>query len=218
MEAFISRMIAEGPSANLPPHMVLEPVLLFSRSLKLAVLGCALLAGGCDRQSDTAAQQSPASSEAPGGEAMTGQLDRSHKGSPLPDFTVRDANGKQLALPSLKGKPTLINLWATWCGPCVAELPALGKLAVERVGELRVLAISQDMETAKVAPFLAAHGVPQFEAWLDSENDLTFHYGTGTLPTTVLYDAEGKEVWRYVGAHDWANAETAAMLKEALAK
>lgn len=192
--------------------------MLSSRSLKLAVLVCALLAGGCDRQSGEAAQPSAAASDTPAATpsaAPQGTTDRSHKGDPLPDFTVTDLSGKQLELSSLKGKPVLVNLWATWCGPCVAELPALGKLAVERVGDLRVVLVSQDSDTAKVEPFLTEHGVPQLEAWLDPRNDLTFHYGTGTLPTTVLYDKDGKEVWRYVGAHDWSGAETAAMLKEA---
>lgn len=147
---------------------------------------------------------------------MSGVVDRSHKGSELPDFTLTDPQGKELRLQSLKGKPLLVNLWATWCGPCVAELPMLGKLAVERVGELKVLTVSQDTQTDKVGPFLTEQGVPQLEAWLDPKNDLSFHYATGTLPTTVLYDAQGREVWRYVGAHDWSSAETAEMLKEAL--
>lgn len=176
------------------------------------------MAGGCDRQSGESAQQQAAESTPAGGEAASGVIDRSHRGSELPDFTLSDQQGKQLRLQSLKGKPLLINLWATWCGPCVAELPMLGKLAVERVGELKVLTVSQDMQTEKVAPFLAAHGMPHLEAWLDPKNDLTFHYGTGTLPTTVLYDAKGREVWRYVGAHDWSSAETAEMLKEGLGK
>jgi thiol-disulfide isomerase/thioredoxin len=211
-------MIADGPSANRPPHIELEPVLLSSRSVKLAVLTCALLAGGCDRQSGENAQPQAGESGATAAAPIEGAVDRSHKGSPLPDFTLSDAQGKQLKLPSLKGKPLLINLWATWCGPCVAELPMLGKLAVERVGELQVIVVSQDTQTDKVGPFLAAHGVPQLAAWLDPQNDLTFHYGTGTLPTTVLYDKDGKEVWRYVGAHDWSSAETAEMLEEALGK
>lgn len=152
----------------------------------------------------------------PGAPAPQGVTDRSQKGAAIPDFTVSDPEGKQLKLTSLKGKPLLINLWATWCGPCVAELPALGKLAVERVGELQVVIVSQDTQVDKVGPFLKEHGVPQLEAWLDAKNDLTFHYGTGTLPTTILYDADGKEVWRYVGSHDWAGADTAEMLKEGI--
>jgi len=212
-------MIADGPSANLPPHIELEPVLLSSRSFKLAVLGCAVLAGGCDRQSGEAAQpqaSASASASGSGGEVQQGVVDRSQKGSAIPDLIITDPAGKAIKLSSLKGKPLLVNLWATWCGPCVAELPALGKLAVERVGELQVLIVSQDTQTDKVAPFLKANGVPQLEAWLDPKNDMSFHYGTGILPTTVFYDKDGKEVWRYVGAHDWASAETAEMLKEGL--
>jgi thiol-disulfide isomerase/thioredoxin len=197
--------------------MLLEPALLVSRSLKLAVLGFAILAGGCDRQSGENAQPQAGESAAPGGGAtLEGVVDRSHKGSLLPDFTLDDPGGKQLRLQSLKGKPLLINLWATWCGPCVAELPMLSKLAVDRVGELQVVIVSQDMETDKVAPFLAAHGVPQFAAWLDPKNELLAHYESGTLPTTILYDKDGKEVWRFLGSHDWSSAETAEMLKEAM--
>ncbi len=185
-----------------------------SRSLKLAVLGCAVLAAGCDRQTGSEAQPQPAASQ-PAEATAADRVDRSHKGSQLPDFALQDTQGRQLRLPSLKGKPLLINLWATWCGPCVAELPALGKLAVDRVGELQVVIVSQDSDTAKVAPFLKEHGMPQFDAWLDPQNDLSFHYNTGNLPTTVLYDAAGREVWRYVGANDWSSAETAKLLEEA---
>jgi thiol-disulfide isomerase/thioredoxin len=214
-------MIADGPSANRPPHIALEPALSLSRSLKLAVLGFAILAGGCDRQSGPDAQPPATEGAAPagGGEAggsVEGDFDRSRKGSLLPDFTLSDPTGKQLRLQSLKGKPLLINLWATWCGPCVAELPMLSKLSVDRVGELQVVIVSQDMETAKVAPFLTARGVPQFGAWLDPKNELLAHYESQTLPTTILYDKDGKEVWRYLGANDWSSAETAEMLKEGL--
>jgi len=189
-----------------------------SRSLKLAVLGCAILAGGCDRQTGSEAQPQPSASAPPGAPAAPSGPDRSHRGSLLPDFTLTDPQGRQLRLQSLKGKPLLINLWATWCGPCVAELPELGKLAVDRVGELQVVIVSQDTDTAKVAPFLKQYGVPQFDAWLDPQNDLTFHYNTGTLPTTVLYDSEGREVWRYVGANAWAGAATAKLLDADLGK
>lgn len=177
-----------------------------------------MLAGGCDRQSGDAAQpQASGTAAAPaGGAVLSGVLDRSQAGAPLPAITVADPDGKTLDMASLKGQPVLVNLWATWCAPCVAELPMLGKLAVERVGELDVVLVSQDAQTGKVPSFLAAHGVPQFEAWLDPDSDLSFHYGTGTLPTTVLYDAQGEEVWRYVGANDWSSAETAKILDEAL--
>jgi thiol-disulfide isomerase/thioredoxin len=218
-------MIADGPSANRPPHIALEPALSVSRSLKLAVLGLAIVApvvlGGCNRQSDDKAQpQGSASSGATASarpEGLSGAIDRSHKGSALPDFTLTDASGRSATLASFKGKPLLVNLWATWCAPCVVELPMLDKLAESRGGEIKVLTVSQDMTgTDRVAPFLAGKGVRHLEPWLDAKNDLAFHYGAQTLPTTVFYDASGKEVWRYVGGHDWTSAESARMLAEGM--
>lgn len=196
--------------------------MLFSRSLKLAVLGSvvmvgAVLAGGCDRQSAPDAQPRASGSAAKGnGGPGQGTLDRGHKGSVLPDFTLTDPAGKTLRLTDLKGKPALVNLWATWCAPCIAELPTLDRLAGEQGAKLRVLTVSQDMSnTEKVAPFLAEKGGARLEPWLDPHNDLAFHYATGTLPTTILYDAQGREVWRFVGEQDWTGAEAAKQIAEA---
>ncbi len=198
--------------------------MLLSRSLKRAFLGLALTAPalltGCDRQSDKTAQPAAAAKAdghaeggAPSGESGAA-LDRSHKGSQLPDFTLNDTGGKKLQLASLKGKPLLINLWATWCAPCVAELPQLDKLA--GLGKIRVLTVSQDSgKPEEVAKFLKDRGVTLLEPWLDPANDLIAQYGAGTLPTSVLYDAAGREVWRITGPREWNSADTAALLAEA---
>jgi thiol-disulfide isomerase/thioredoxin len=144
---------------------------------------------------------------------LSGAIDRSHKGSQMPAFAFTDPAGKALQLTSLKGKPLLINLWATWCAPCVAELPMLDRLAGSR--KTKVLTVSQDMaQPEKIAAFLTSRGLKNLEPWLDPENQLNFHYNTGVLPTTVYYDAAGREVWRYVGGHDWSSAETEKMLAE----
>ena len=195
--------------------MELEPVLLLSRPLKAAVLGLAIVAGGCDRQSGEKAQPQASESAAPAAPSK-GTLDASHKGSQLPDFTLSDPAGKQLRLADLKGQPVLINLWATWCAPCIKELPQLDKLAAS--GKVRVVTVSQDTgQPEKVGGFLKERGIAKLEPWLDPKNDLSFHYGTGTLPTTVYYDAGGREVWRYVGERDWGGAETDALLAQASA-
>ena len=137
----------------------------------------------------------------------------------MPDFTVTDPSGKALKLRDLKGTPVLINVWATWCSPCKAEMPQLDKLATDTAGKLRVLTISQDIDgAAKVAPYYAEKKFAKLEPWLDPENNVGFFYETGMLPTTVLYDAQGKEVWRMIGAHDWSSARTAAMLAETVGK
>lgn len=168
--------------------------------------------GGCDRQSAQDAQPQASASGVP-----AGVIDRSHRGSQLPEFVLTDASGKELRLSSLKGKPLLINLWATWCRPCITELPMLDRLAKEKAEILRVLTVSQDMQQLeKVAPFLADRGLASLEPWLDPKNDLSFHYGTGTLPTTIYYDAQGREVWRFVGERDWTDSATADMLAETI--
>ncbi|MDR2856938.1 MAG: TlpA family protein disulfide reductase [Novosphingobium sp.] len=194
--------------------------MLLSRSLNLAVLGLAVVLAGCNRESGGKAQPQASPGASPPGAAgpngLSGMIDRSHKGSAMPAFTLTDQSGRTAQLASFKGRPLLVNLWATWCAPCVIELPMLDRLAADRAGSLKVLTVSQDMaNTQKVAPFLAGKGVTHLEPWLDPGGDLAFHYAAETLPITIYYDAQGREVWRYAGGHDWTSAETAKMLAEA---
>ncbi|WP_370521774.1 TlpA family protein disulfide reductase [Novosphingobium sp. ERN07] len=187
----------------------------------MLLLMAALAAAGCDRQAAPDSQPktaATASESAPKGE-FNGTLDIANRGKAMPDFSVTDPSGKTLKLTDLKGTPVLVNLWATWCGPCVLEMPMLDKLAADNAGKLRVLTVSQDIDgAAKVSPFYAEKKFAQLEPWLDPENNLGFFYETGMLPTTVLYDKDGKEVWRMIGAHDWSGPRTAAMLADTLGK
>ena len=145
-------------------------------------------------------------------------IDRSHKGSKLPELSFKTPDGNELRLTSLAGKPLLINLWATWCAPCVAELPMLNQLAGEKSSAVKVLTISQDFNhPEKVAAFLADKHLAKLEAWLDPENTLSSHYQVTTLPTTVYYDAKGRELWRYTGNRNWLAKDTEVLLNEASA-
>jgi thiol-disulfide isomerase/thioredoxin len=178
---------------------------------KSVVLACALFAGGCDRQSEASAQPGQE-----GSAKIGGKLERTKAGNPLPDLTFTDPAGKQLALTSLVGKPVLINLWATWCAPCVAELPTLEKLANRADLNLQVVTISQDMgDPQAVQAFLDERGLVQLPAWIDAKGDLPAHYKFQTLPATIAYDAQGKEVWRYLGERDWSDEESVKLLGEA---
>lgn len=189
--------------------------MLSSRLLNATILGCALVLAGCDRQSGDAAQPQ-ASSAASAPAAAAGTIDRSHKGSELPDFLLADPAGKELRLTALKGKPVLINLWATWCAPCVAELPALDRLAGTLDGKVKVLSINQDSgEPDKAGSFLKQRGVTRLEPWLDPKGDLAFHYEAPSLPITVLYGSDGREVWRIIGPREWGDAETLGLIAEA---
>jgi len=114
-----------------------------------------------------------------------------------------------------------VNLWATWCAPCVKELPTLDKLAAaHRVdGQLGVVAVSEDSgPQASVEAFLKKLNVRDLGAYHDPKSALSAALGPDTvLPTTILYDATGKEVWRYVGDLDWTSPEAAKLLSEAAA-
>ena len=186
-----------------------------SRSLTFAVLAAALIAGGCDRQTADPAQPAGERAAAAQPKTFNGTLSIENRGARMPDFAFADPAGKRLTSAELRGKPVLINLWATWCGPCILEMPALDRLAEESGGKLRVLTISQDLQGAeKVVPFFAQRKFANLEPWLDPDNVLGHFYATGVLPTTVLYDARGREVWRMIGGHDWTAPRTAAMLAD----
>jgi thiol-disulfide isomerase/thioredoxin len=190
--------------------------------LKFAVLTAALASaiglGGCDRQGSEPAQPAKEAGE-PGASPFNGTLDIASRGSRMPEFALNDPSGKVLRSADLAGKPVLINLWATWCGPCVLEMPMLDALAGEDAGTLRVITVSQDIQgSEKVVPFFAKRKFAHLEPWLDPDNTLSLHYATGILPTTVLYDEDGREVWRMIGGHDWSGPRTSAMLADTLGR
>jgi thiol-disulfide isomerase/thioredoxin len=182
-----------------------------SLTLALSILALA----GCSKQEPAAPQE--AASEASKG-ALTGKIDRSRAGDLLPAVALVDPAGKALNTGALSGKPVLLNLWATWCAPCVEEMPTLDGLAEAYEGKLRVLTASQDLQGAeKVVPFFEKAKFAHLEPWLDRENALSSALGgEGVLPTTVLYGASGQEVARVVGGFDWESPEAKALVDEAI--
>ena len=189
---------------------------LLSRSLTRKVLGCGLilaLVAGCDRQSDADKQLAQTASLDATTKGNGAIIDHSHKGSRLPDLSFADGTGHDLRLATLTGKPVLINLWATWCGPCIAELPSLMKLA--QGGKINVVAISQDTTpAATVTAFWQAKHLPA-RPLLDPQGQASSQWQVATLPTTIYYDAQGRELWRATGGHDWTGPEAAKLLAEA---
>lgn len=147
------------------------------------------------------------------------RLDRSKAGTPAPTFAFQNPDGGDATLQDFAGRPLLVNLWATWCAPCVAEMPTLDRIAATYGPRgLAVLTISQDSQgAAVVAPFFARHPLPHLKGWTDTENLFGFDYATGQLPTTVLYDARGKEMVRVIGAMDWEGADGKALIDAAMA-
>jgi thiol-disulfide isomerase/thioredoxin len=176
--------------------------------LFLALAGLA----ACDRQKADSQQGAAAA-----GEQRQG-VDRSQQGKPAPDTKFNNPDGGEITLAAFKGVPTLVNLWASWCAPCVKELPTLQKLeeAQSLDGQLGVIAVSQDMAPKpSVDAFLASKAISRFAAFHDPQMALSSALGAQILPTSVLFDAQGREVWRYVGDLDWTGKEAAKLLAEA---
>lgn len=183
----------------------------------IALLLGSVLIAGCDRQSDAPSQANVAQA-APEAKAPepTGTLDISQRGKAAPADSFLDPAGKPVTLADFKGKPVLVNLWATWCGPCVREMPTLEHIADRAGDRLKVLTVSQDMAGVDIGPTWTKGGYKLLEKYRDPENKLGFAFSTGMLPTTVLYDAEGKEVWRVIGAMDWNGPRAITLLAEFL--
>lgn len=184
------------------------------------VLGLtALVLGGCDRGADDAAQEAgvtAAQSEAPPPPQLPGQVVRAFAGTQLPALTFQDPSGARLDLAG-QGQPVLVNLWATWCAPCVVEMPALDNLAGAMEGRVKVLTISQDSRPELVPQFFSARDFEHLEQWLDPENELARAFSdAGLLPVTILFDAQGREVLRVAGGYEWDSEEAIALVSEAL--
>jgi thiol-disulfide isomerase/thioredoxin len=187
------------------------PVLVPTRLIVLLLIG--LVASGCDRQK-AEAPQAPAADA--GADAASGKgVDRSHKGSAAPDTLLETPDGADTSIAKLGGKPLLVNLWATWCAPCVKELPTLDALEAAQQGKLAVIAVSQDMgPQGSVNAFLDTKKIGRFAAYHDPDMALSSALGVQVLPTSILYDATGKEVWRYTGDLDWMGGEARKLLAE----
>ena len=181
--------------------------------MRFLLIGCALFAlASCQKGPEPPANESIAAAS----EASGKGVDRSHQGSPAPGTVFDDPDGNETSLKAFAGKPTLVNLWASWCAPCVKELPTLDQLARAQGSKLNVVAISQDDGPhASVEAFLNTHKIATLDSYQDPKMALSGALGAEVLPTSVLYDAKGKEVWRYVGDQDWTSAGAVRLVAEA---
>ncbi len=133
-----------------------------------------------------------------------------------PFAAVDDEKGKPVDLAAgLKGKVVLLNFWATWCAPCVTELPTLDKLQADLGGDkFEVLAVSVDLKgIEKVGPFWKEKGYKHLAIRLDQRGTMMKAFGTRGLPTTFLVDHEGNVVGYLEGHADWASPEAKALMR-----
>jgi thiol-disulfide isomerase/thioredoxin len=173
------------------------------------------VAGGCHKQAGPAPQAEPTQAE-PVTAAPRLAPDTSEAGKPVPTVEITNPDGVAAKLSDLKGKPLLVNLWATWCVPCIKELPTLDALAARDADTLQVVVVNEDLEGARaVGPFLKKRPFKTLKTWMDTSNALMIPLKAASLPTTILYDAKGREVWRIARDVDWTGAEAKALLAQA---
>jgi thiol-disulfide isomerase/thioredoxin len=138
---------------------------------------------------------------------------------PVGDIGFINADQTPLSLADWKGRVVLVNLWATWCGPCREEMPALAELQRQLGSEdFEVVAISLDRQGAEVAkPFLDEVGAEALGLYLDPSTDVLAEFRAVGLPASMLIDRSGREVGRMFGPADWASPEAIRLIKAALA-
>lgn len=128
-------------------------------------------------------------------------------------------NGQEeaLQLSDLKGKYVLLNVWATWCPPCVVEMPSLNRLAQTYNGEdFVVMTISMDKDDESIARFFAENDLDHLTRWRDPYFNLAGKLEERGLPITVFYDKGGQEIARLSGEADWDSEEAIGLIKAIL--
>jgi thiol-disulfide isomerase/thioredoxin len=123
-----------------------------------------------------------------------------------------DATGKSLTLNDFRGRYVLLNVWATWCGPCINELPSLVRLQAA-LPQDRITVLPARHDVQKVEEFLQRTGIQGLPIYIDREFTTVRAFSANELPLTVLIDAEGREVARAAGEQKWDHPDAIAYLK-----
>lgn len=204
------RMIAAGPPANRPPHSALGGASVVAspsvRGLGLLIAAAwvvvALLWGPAIRADEP-------------DNIKLGEFIPAAPPQPAPPLSFADAAGKEASLADFKGGVVLLNLWATWCQPCLKEMPSLAALQQRLGASLTVLALSEDRGGAEVVkPFVDKLGLEKLKIYLDPKSAALKAFTVRGLPSSFLIDAEGRVVGKVEGAAAWDSDK----MRDALAK
>jgi thiol-disulfide isomerase/thioredoxin len=137
--------------------------------------------------------------------------------SPAPAVPLTEAAGNTANLSDFQGKLVLVNLWATWCEPCLREMPSLERLQA-RLGErIAILAVSEDRSGSKVVePFIEKLGLKAVKFYIDPKSAIGHAFEVRGLPTSILIDREGRVLGRVEGAAEWDSPKIIAIIERFL--
>jgi thiol-disulfide isomerase/thioredoxin len=132
--------------------------------------------------------------------------------APDPGFFGKD--GEKVSLTQFRGRIVVLNLWATWCTPCVAELPALARLQAALGEKFAVVAVDlENLDAATVTEFLERHNAGSLGVYIDRERNMMRAYTAFALPLTAIIDPEGREIARSLGPQEWDHPDAVAYLR-----
>ena len=165
----------------------------------------------------------PASADPPlPGPPLAGEMSRFNFAAPQEDLSrlsLTDAEDHDVSLAQYRGKVVLLNVWATWCGPCVSELPELDHLQTVMGGrDFVIVPVSIDRGGAhKAEPFLRRMAIASVPVLFDSSNSIGRLMGAERIPLSIVIGRDGNEIGRFVGSADWDSSEARALLQYLIA-
>lgn len=138
----------------------------------------------------------------------------------MPTRTLRDAAGAETTLAAYQGEVVVLNLWATWCAPCMEEMPSLMQLQYNFEGRIRVVPISVDSEGERDKAIselrrLTGGGLPFLQ---DMTRGVLFDAQAAGMPVTIIYNRQGQEVARLAGGADWGSDDASRLIEAVLAE
>lgn len=138
----------------------------------------------------------------------------------VPEMRFKDGDGRSLSLADFRGKVVLLNIWATWCGPCREEMPTLDRLQAELGGpDFQVVALSIDRAgLGVVSEFYDEIGIQHVAKYIDESGKASRQLNAVGLPTTLLIDRKGREIARHVGPAEWDTPEMVAFFQRQLGR
>ena len=136
-----------------------------------------------------------------------GQFKAIALGDPVPNFTLRNDDGQPTALTDFRGQIVVLNFWATWCLPCIEEMPSLNQLSERYAGKgVAVIAVSLDEDPEEYQKFLAEHQI-KFLTLRNASHSVSELYGTFKYPETFIISRDGHLLNKIIGATDWASPQ-----------
>jgi thiol-disulfide isomerase/thioredoxin len=133
-------------------------------------------------------------------------------GSDAPQFTITDSQ-RTVSLNQFQGKPVVLNFWATWCPPCIQEMPSLVQLQKQLGDKVTILAVSEDDDDNAYKQFVRDHNVDLLTV-RDTRQNTNGLYGTTGFPETFVIDRNGKIARKFIGPQEWTSPEIVDYLKK----